>query len=100
MPRNKALDALLGVAIADIVSHAYDPDGDTRDPMAANPAMNMVGPEEDESEEVWSGEYNLPIGAWPEIRSLTFCLAQALVDDGYSLKSISRNFIRRRRGSY
>lgn len=88
MPRNKASDALLGLAIGDAVGLPYE--GNFRDAMTAFPATDMVG----------YGMAHLPQGIWSVVSSLTFCLAQALVDYGYSLKYVSRNFIRWRSDGY
>lgn len=88
MAGNKALDALLGVAVGDAVGVPYE--FNSRERMAAKPATDMVG----------YGTHRQPKGTWSDDSSLTFCLAQALVDDGYSLKSISDKFIRWKHNSY
>lgn len=81
MPPNKALDALLGVAVGDAVGVPFG--GNSRYAMVLNPATDMIGFEDCTSK-----------GTWTAGSSLMFCSAQALVDGGYSLKSIAENFVR------
>ena len=81
MKSNRAIDALLGVAIGDAVGVPYE--FSSRDEMQDNPATDMVG----------HGTYNQPIGTWSDDSSMTFCLAESLIG-GYDLKNISMKFIR------
>ena len=81
MKSNKALDALLGVAIGDAVGVPYE--FTSREKMQANPATEMIG----------HGTYNQPRGTWSDDSSLTFCLAESLIG-GYELKDMSERFIK------
>ena len=81
MKSNKVLDALLGVAVGDAVGVPYE--FSTREAMQANPATDMIG----------HGTYNQPKGTWSDDSSLTFCLAESLID-GYDLKNMSEKFIK------
>ncbi|MFK7907352.1 MAG: ADP-ribosylglycohydrolase family protein [Chitinophagales bacterium] len=87
MESNKVIDALLGVAIGDAVGVPFE--FSSRDKMKANPAKGMIG----------HGTYNQPKGTWSDDSSLTFCLAESLVN-GYDLKDISENFIKWKNEAY
>jgi len=87
MKSNQVADALLGVAIGDAVGVPFE--FSSRDQIKTNPATDMIG----------YGTYNQPPGTWSDDSSLTFCLAEALVD-GYDLKAISENFIQWRNKAY
>lgn len=76
----KIKSALFGVAVGDAVGVPYE--FSPRQKMEANPATDMVG----------YGTYNLPPGTWSDDSSLTFCLAEALANDGYKLSSVAANF--------
>lgn len=76
----KTIDALLGVAVGDAVGVPFE--FSSREKMQSNPATEMIG----------HGTYNQPIGTWSDDSSLTFCLAESLVN-GYDLKDISEKFI-------
>lgn len=78
MQSNKAVDALLGIAIGDALGVPFE--FKTREQMKKNPAKGMVG----------YGTHNQPAGTWSDDSSLTFCLAEALVE-GYSLKISLKN---------
>lgn len=77
---NKVVDALLGVAVGDALGVPFE--FRSRLEMANNPATNMIG----------YGTYNLPKGTWSDDSSLTFCLAESLVN-GYDLIDIADKFI-------
>ena len=81
MKSNKAIDALLGVAIGDAVGVPYE--FTSREEMQANPATDMIG----------HGTYNQPKGTWSDDSSLTFCLAESLIER-YDLKDMSEKFIK------
>ena len=81
MKSNKVLDALLGVAIGDAVGVPYE--FSSRKAMQANPATEMIG----------HGTYNQPKGTWSDDSSMTFCLAESLIE-GYDLKDMSERFIK------
>ncbi len=87
MKSNKVRDALLGIAIGDAVGVPFE--FNSRDDMKLNPAKGMVG----------YGTYNQPEGTWSDDSSLTFCLAESLVN-GYNLKEISLNFIKWKKEAY
>lgn len=81
MKSNKVTDALLAVAIGDALGVPYE--FTSREKMQANPATDMIG----------NGTYNQPKGTWSDDSSLTFCLAESLIN-GYNLKDISEKFIK------
>lgn len=81
MKSNKVNDALIGVAVGDAVGVPFE--FSSRDKMQANPATEMIG----------YGTYNQPKGTWSDDSSLTFCLAESLIN-GYDLKDISEKFIK------
>lgn len=81
MKSNRAIDALLGVAIGDAIGVPYE--FSSRDEMQDNPATDMIG----------HGTYNQPKGTWSDDSSMTFCLAESLIG-GYDLEDISKKFIR------
>ena len=87
MKSNKAIDALLGVAIGDAVGVPFE--FSSREKMKLNPAKDMVG----------YGTHNQPSGTWSDDSSLTFCLAQSLLN-GYDLKDIAQNFIKWKNEAY
>jgi ADP-ribosyl-[dinitrogen reductase] hydrolase len=79
--KNAITDALLGVAIGDAVGVPFE--FSSKEQMRDNPATGMTG----------YGTYNQPPGTWSDDSSMTFCLAESLLN-GYDLADISRNFIR------
>lgn len=85
--KETAVDMLLGIAIGDALGVPYEFLG--REEMEKNPARDMVG----------FKTHNQPAGTWSDDSSLTFCLAEALVD-GYSLKKVAANFIKWRNECY
>jgi ADP-ribosylglycohydrolase len=85
--KNVITDALLGVAIGDAVGVPFE--FSSKEQMRHNPATGMTG----------YGTYNQPPGTWSDDSSMTFCLAESLIN-GYDLADISRNFIRWRNEAY
>ncbi len=81
METNKVIDALLGVAVGDAIGVPFE--FKSREEMQQHPAKGMTG----------YGTYNQPEGTWSDDSSLTFCLAESLVQ-GYDVKDISERFIR------
>jgi ADP-ribosyl-[dinitrogen reductase] hydrolase len=77
---NRIIDALLGVAIGDAVGVPYE--FRSSELMKTDPCKDMVG----------YGTHHQAPGTWSDDSSLTFCLAESLVD-GYDLKDIAKNFI-------
>ena len=77
---NKIKGAFFGVAIGDAVGVPFE--FFSREEMSLKPASDMIG----------HGTHNQPIGTWSDDSSLTFCLAEALANNGYDLTSISFNF--------
>lgn len=80
MNSNKVTDALLGVAIGDAVGVPFE--FRSREAMAANPATGMMG----------YGTHHQAAGTWSDDSSLTFCLAESLLQ-GCDLKDIATRFI-------
>lgn len=77
---NKTTAALLGVTLGDALGVPYE--FKSREEMIENSAKDMVG----------YGTYNLPKGTWSDDSSLTFCLAESLLD-GYDLADQAKKFI-------
>ena len=78
--KNSAVNILLGIAIGDALGVPYE--FSSREKMKENPAKDMIG----------YGTYNQPSGTWSDDSSLTFCLAEALLQE-YDLKIIAQNFV-------
>ena len=70
----------MGVAVGDAVGVPFE--FSSRKDMQENPATDMTG----------YGTYNQPHGTWSDDSSLTFCLAESLVN-GYNIEDISKKFI-------
>jgi ADP-ribosyl-[dinitrogen reductase] hydrolase len=87
MESNKVIDALFGVAIGDAVGVPFE--FSSREKMKSNPAKGMTG----------YGTYHQPKGTWSDDSSLTFCLAESLVN-GYNLKNLSEKFIKWKNEAY
>ena len=85
--KTPALNILLGVAIGDAIGVPYE--FSEREEMIKNPAKEMVG----------FMEHNQPPGTWSDDSSMTFCLAENLLE-GYDLKSLSVKFIKWRNEAY
>ena len=81
MNQNTIKSVLLGVAVGDAVGVPYE--FRSREIMLKNPADEMVG----------YGAYNQPPGTFSDDSSLTFCLAEALIQ-GFDLQQIANNFIK------
>jgi ADP-ribosylglycohydrolase len=80
MEENLVVAALLGVAIGDAIGVPFE--FKTRAEMQDNPATGMIG----------YGTHRQPKGTWSDDSSLTFCLAEALLD-GYDLRKIAQRFV-------
>ena len=80
-------DALLGVAIGDAIGVPFE--FRSRERMMVEPAIGLTG----------YGTHNQPPGTWSDDSSLTFCLAESLLN-GYDLADISRNFIKWKNEAY
>lgn len=87
MKVDNVIGALMGVAVGDAmgVPHEFK----SRSEMRKNPVTRMVG----------HGTYNQPLGTWSDDSSLTFCLAESLLN-GYNLKDIAEKFIQWRSKAY
>ncbi|PWG80287.1 ADP-ribosylglycohydrolase family protein [Pararcticibacter amylolyticus] len=72
-------DFLLGVATGDALGVPVE--FKDREDIAQRPVTEMTG----------NGTYNLPPGTWSDDSSLTFCLAEALIE-GFSMETISSKF--------
>lgn len=71
---------LFGVAVGDALGVPVE--FKSRQEMKKNPVQDMIG----------FGTYNLPPGTFSDDSSLTFCLAEALIDD-FSLERVGQKFI-------
>lgn len=78
--RNKIEDLFIGLSLADALGVPYE--FRSRSAMKTNPANTMIG----------YGTYNQPPGTWSDDSSLTFCLAESLLE-GYNLLGIGSKFI-------
>lgn len=87
MKPNVVVDALLGVAVGDALGVPYE--FRSRVEMKSNPATDMVG----------GGAHGQLKGTWSDDSSLTFCLAEALLN-GYDLREIAFRFINWRSKGY
>jgi ADP-ribosylglycohydrolase len=87
MLKGTAKDMLLGVAIGDALGVPYE--FSERAEMEKNPAKDMVG----------FKAHHQPAGTWSDDSSLTFCLAESLIQ-GYNLKSTAINFIKWKSQAY
>ncbi len=85
--QHPAVSALLGISVADAVGVPYEFKSDYE--MQQNPATDMRG----------YGTYNQPPGTWSDDSSLTFCLAESLLN-GYDLEDTAKLFIRWRDEAY
>ncbi len=84
---NKIIDALIGIAVGDALGVPFE--FNTRDQMKKNPAKEMIG----------FGRYTVPAGTWSDDSSLTFCLAESLIE-GYDLADIAANFVKWRDANF
>ncbi len=78
--RNFAKDILFGVAVADALGVPVE--FQSREFLKTKPLTEMIG----------YGTYSQPPGTWSDDSSLTFCLAESLID-GYDLKDIAEKFV-------
>lgn len=72
-------EALFGLAVGDALGVPVE--FEDRLTISQNPVTDMRG----------YGTYNLPAGTWSDDSSLTFCLAEALIQD-FNLQDIATNF--------
>jgi ADP-ribosyl-[dinitrogen reductase] hydrolase len=85
--KGSAIDILIGIAVGDALGVPFE--FSERTEMAKNPAKDIVG----------FKVHNQPPGTWSDDSSLTFCLAEALIND-YSLRATAINFIKWRNEAY
>lgn len=85
--KNIVLDALLGVSVADAIGVPVE--FVSRQKLDENPVAEMRG----------YGTYNMPHGTWSDDSSLTFCLAESLVN-GYNLGDIAQKLVAWRDKAY
>lgn len=78
--RNKIENMFVGLALADALGVPFE--FKSREALKRFPADTMVG----------HGTYNQPKGTWSDDSSLTFCLAESLIN-GYDLLDIASKFI-------
>lgn len=79
---------LFGVAVADALGVPFE--FLDRETMKKKPVTDMVG----------YGTYNLPPGTFSDDSSLTFCLAEAIIIEGFDLNTIGQNFVKWRDNNY
>lgn len=79
--KNHIKSALFGVAVGDALGVPLE--FKCRESIQKNPITDMIG----------YGTYDLPAGTWSDDSSLTFCLAEALIND-FDLNTIGQNFVR------
>lgn len=85
--REKAVAGLLGVAVGDALGVPFEFRSQAE--MAADPARDMRG----------YGTHHQPTGTWSDDSSLTFCLAESLVQ-GYDLADMARKFVQWKTRAY
>lgn len=78
--KNIYKDLLLGVAIGDALGVPVE--FMSREQLGKNPVEDMIG----------DGTHGQLAGTWSDDSSLTFCLAEALLEDG-ALEAIAQNFV-------
>lgn len=81
MEKSLLKDILYGVLIGDSLGVPYE--FRTRENMRKNPAQDMVG----------YGTHNQPPGTFSDDGSLTLCLADSIIQNGYNIKDIAKKFI-------
>jgi ADP-ribosylglycohydrolase len=84
---NRVVKGLLGVTIGDALGLPYE--FRTRAEMDKNPATDMIA----------FGTYNQPLGTWSDDSSLTFCLAESLLQ-GFDLQDITTKIVDWRYNDY
>ena len=72
---------IFGVAVGDALGVPVE--FSSRERMVDNPLTDMIG----------FGTYNLPKGTWSDDSTMTFCLAETLLDDEFDLKKLANRFI-------
>jgi len=72
---------LFGVAVGDALGVPVE--FSSREKMEQNPLSEMIG----------FGTYNQPKGTWSDDSTMTFCLAESLLEDEFSLRKLSNRFI-------
>jgi len=78
---DKIKSVLFGVAVGDALGVPVEFKG--RETIRKNPVTDFIG----------YGTYNLPAGTWSDDSSLTFCLAEALINE-FDLNIIGQNFLK------
>ena len=78
--RNHGRDIILGVAVGDALGVPVE--FQSREVLNGNPVRDMRE----------YGTYQQPKGTWSDDSSLTFCLAESLID-GFDLKNMSHKFV-------
>ena len=81
MKKNTCIDILLGVAIGDALGVPVE--FKNRNYLKENPITDMIG----------FGTHNQPAGTWSDDSSLTFCLAEALIE-GYTIEKSANNLLK------
>lgn len=84
---NIGRDILLGVAVGDALG--VPAEFELREDLLENPVIDMRS----------YGTYNQPKGTWSDDSSLTFCLAESLID-GYDLRDIAMKMIEWKENAY
>ncbi len=84
---NKVVKGLLGIAIGDALGLPFE--FRTRAEMDKAPATDMIG----------FGTYNQPLGTWSDDSSLTFCLAESLLQ-GFDLQDLTTKIVDWRYNDY
>ena len=72
---------LFGVAVGDALGVPVE--FSSRDRMEKNPLSEMIG----------YGTYKQPKGTWSDDSTMTFCLAETLLDDEFTLRKLANRFI-------
>lgn len=72
---------IFGVAVGDALGVPVE--FSSRERLVEKPLTDMIG----------FGTYNLPKGTWSDDSTMTFCLAESLLDDEFDLKKLSNRFI-------
>ena len=72
---------LFGVAVGDALGVPVE--FSSRERMEQNPISEMIG----------YGTYNQPKGTWSDDSTMTFCLAETLLDDEFTLRKLANRFI-------
>lgn len=80
MLKNKIESGLFGVAVGDALGVPYE--FLSRKQLKESPAVDLIG----------YGTHNQPAGTWSDDSSLTFCLAETLVE-GYDLQKLANRFV-------